>query len=661
MTDPLATTVGLPSALDEFTDIAVGITRAQHVIPVSKELFVVVLCGGGETPTWNKLALFNTANKSIDTAETTGLPADAKISGIWQGWTSGSLIAHSGDALWVLNVTNKSIAATQLLTLPDTVGEVQVTSNSVVTLQDRKAEAAGPAIYPFTKEAQEPFVVSVWTPQNGWRDVCNATRGSENLVASRDGTKAAWKVYTNMYAPEEGERGEWFGCGLTSGSTDAVQLTQGAGRVDVASFSFCGDYFLYNANYRDRLDNQCITTHLDLYLLQWKGSEKPAEKPARITTANKHFQTFGFLTNTNNNTFDIWTTPIHGMIQTGEILTVSVASATETKITNTRPMEAPVYASMAFDPSLSVCGYGTDTDATLPRLITFSTAEAQTINSVEVEQPHLNRFADWKMNFVKWTSGDGKEIQGMVYDGPNSDKRDKPLLVHVHGGPAVCMVALKRDCMDCTRYPYRHFLNAGYRVFQPLYRGGMGFGDEFSQANIKKQGLTEPGGDLNDILTGVDHVLKEFGGSAEKVGVFGGSYGGYMTIRALAVTNRFAAGVALYGFVHNRFMSLEGGDFTWENEYLGPHTTWPLPEESQVSDCFNHLGNIKSPMLLMHGAQDDICTPSQSFITYRCLHDRGVPTGLIMYPGEGHGFKKPEHRQDRDRRSLAWFLRYLAP
>jgi hypothetical protein len=91
---------------------------------------------------------------------------------------------------------------------------------------------------------------------------------------------------------------------------------------------------------------------------------------------------------------------------------------------------------------------------------------------------------------------------------------------------------------------------------------------------------------------------------------------------------KFAAGVAMYGFVHNRWMTLEGGDFTWEEEYLG-QLKWPLSEHDQRSDVFNQIHLIDKPLLLIHGADDDICPPSQSRVVFNSLYRRGVPTGMV--------------------------------
>lgn len=182
-----------------------------------------------------------------------------------------------------------------------------------------------------------------------------------------------------------------------------------------------------------------------------------------------------------------------------------------------------------------------------------------------------------------------------------------------------------------------------------------------------------------------------------------------MTMRALStVPGRFVAGVALYGFVHTRWMTYEGGDFTWEDEYITPspldeevvyHLTeedvsepptlptingegsvsgkvppilrvpsagscsdkGPLSPSLQASDCFNDLHRITAPLLLMHGERDEICPLSQSQVAFHTVEKKGVPTGLLVYPEEGHGFEQSHHQQDRDRRILLWWREHLSP
>ena len=115
----------------------------------------------------------------------------------------------------------------------------------------------------------------------------------------------------------------------------------------------------------------------------------------------------------------------------------------------------------------------------------------------------------------------------------------------------------------------------------------------------------------------------------------------------------------MYGFIANRWMTFEGGDFTWETEYLGDPNEWPLTAKAEASDTFNRLHRITAPTLLFHGEDDDICTVSQSYVAYRVLESRGIPVKLVVYPREGHGFKVPANRRDRDRRMLRWIKQHM--
>jgi dipeptidyl aminopeptidase/acylaminoacyl peptidase len=263
--------------------------------------------------------------------------------------------------------------------------------------------------------------------------------------------------------------------------------------------------------------------------------------------------------------------------------------------------------------------------------------------------PQSESYSDLRIKTVSWKSFDDTPLEGVVYE-RSQTPADAPLLVRAHGGPAGTVEAVRSEAARS----YRHLLRAGYRVFNPAFRGSMGFGDDFLSANVRCQGED----DLKDILTGIDHLVRKKLAKQDRVGIYGGSFGGYMTIRALASTDRFRAGAALYGFVSNRWMTLETGDFTYEDEYFAP-IKWSSKKTTTSSDIFPHLGAIQSPLLLLHGDRDPICTLSQSMVTYRALEARGIPTGVVVYPGEGHGFRKPENRRDCARRVLGWFLEYL--
>jgi pimeloyl-ACP methyl ester carboxylesterase len=172
---------------------------------------------------------------------------------------------------------------------------------------------------------------------------------------------------------------------------------------------------------------------------------------------------------------------------------------------------------------------------------------------------------------------------------------------------------------------------------------------------------------MDDVLSGVDHLC-ESGRvrCGDNVGIFGGSYGGYLTLRALATSKRMRCGslahsltqtthpltthaaasprlrcgVAQYGFVMQRWMSLETGDFTFEDEYFGQRNRWPVPVETTGGDIFDRLHCISAPCLLLHGADDDICPLSQVPINPLI----NLPACLPACPPAGRPTNRPTDR-----------------
>eukprot|EP00123_Amoebidium_parasiticum_P005060 comp16305_c0_seq2/m.14081 comp16305_c0_seq2/g.14081 ORF comp16305_c0_seq2/g.14081 comp16305_c0_seq2/m.14081 type:complete len:504 (-) comp16305_c0_seq2:810-2321(-) len=492
-------------------------------------------------------------------------------------------------------------------------------------------DVEAPVIYPIIPPTP---TLSVYRPLEGWNDVCTVPGTSEGLSISRGGKGVVWRVMENV-VPEEAERGEYWLVELEKGAVPR-QLTKGAGRVGLCRLSPDCTHVVYCANYsRERP----ITTHTDLWALPFR--QDGHDVPLRLTQDEVSVEDFDWTGDPTDSL--LWVSTIRGTERVSEIISAVEPAA------NRKRIEPSIKHHVCWNNGTPFA-YATES---------ISEFVSLWVDGRRIDLPHPEGFDDFVVEKVHWQSDDGLDITGLL-----CSLRDTPptstLLVHVHGGPAVAFAEDRSISANSTRYPYRHLLGAGYRILQPMYRGTLGFGDVFAQANIRRQGFLESG-DLGDILAGIDYLLES--GKVEcstRLGVFGGSFGGFMTIRSLATTNRFKAGVAMYGFVHLRWMSYEGGDFTWEDEYCGERV-WPLPEENTTSDNFPHLGKITAPTLFLHGTDDDICPFSQSAVAFRALHTREVPTGLIAYPGEKHGFVKKENRRDRDRRVLAWFLEFLPP
>jgi dipeptidyl aminopeptidase/acylaminoacyl peptidase len=195
------------------------------------------------------------------------------------------------------------------------------------------------------------------------------------------------------------------------------------------------------------------------------------------------------------------------------------------------------------------------------------------------------------------------------------------------------------------RFPAR-----AVRIFAPNFRGSTGSGDAFTAANVDCQGA----GDLADITTGIE-ALEAAGVVARGVacGVYGGSYGGYMSFAAAAFSDRFAAAIPQFGFIANREMSLITGDYTYEEAYFS--------SRAAMAGSDIPLDRISCPTLLMHGLYDDACPVSHSQVAFRTLRAAGVEAELVLYPGEFHGWRRPANQLDGDQRVLRWFRKHLMP
>jgi dipeptidyl aminopeptidase/acylaminoacyl peptidase len=195
---------------------------------------------------------------------------------------------------------------------------------------------------------------------------------------------------------------------------------------------------------------------------------------------------------------------------------------------------------------------------------------------------------------------------------------------------------------------------AGYFVFQPNPRGGYGMGESYTRANVKDFGH----GDLRDILTGVDEVIRTKAIDPGRLGITGWSYGGFMTMWTVTQTTRFKAGVAGAGIAN--WQSYYGQNLIdqWMIPFFGA-SVYDDPAVYARSAPINFVKQVKTPTLMLVGERDAECPAPQSFEFWHALKTLGVETGLVVYPNEGHGISDPEHRRDTLRRAAAWFDGHL--
>ena len=254
---------------------------------------------------------------------------------------------------------------------------------------------------------------------------------------------------------------------------------------------------------------------------------------------------------------------------------------------------------------------------------------------------------------VHWQN-EGFDVQGWLVPPKTLSPGTKyPMVVWVHGGPAWLTAPSWPTVLgDSPVLLAAH----GYFVFYPNPRGSSGFGETFKRANVKDFG----GGDLRDILAGVDHVVKTQPVDNDRVGLTGWSYGGYMTMWALTQTQRFRAGVVGAGLANWLSYYGQNGIDEWMIPYFGA-SVYEDPAVYAKSSPINFVKNVRTPTLLVVGDSDIECPPPQSFEYWHALKEYKVKTELVVYPNEGHQFKDPAHAVDVMERMLAWFDDNMLP
>ncbi len=247
---------------------------------------------------------------------------------------------------------------------------------------------------------------------------------------------------------------------------------------------------------------------------------------------------------------------------------------------------------------------------------------------------------------ISWKS-DEWQIEGLLTLPPASVAQPPyRLVVYPHGGPH----SRSTPGFDFT---VQVFAANGYAVLQPNFRGTTGYGQKFIDADRGDFG----GGDSRDILAGVDRLIADGIVDRNRLFVHGVSYGGFMTTWLVGQTDRFRAAVAQNAVTDLAMMWGLSDLQSWiEWEFGG--RPWEVAEKLRKHSPLTYVDRVKTPTLVLHSAGDRRCPLPMGQAYHRALKARGVPTGLVIYPGEGHGIRQPAHREDVLRRVLAWFEKH---
>ncbi len=248
---------------------------------------------------------------------------------------------------------------------------------------------------------------------------------------------------------------------------------------------------------------------------------------------------------------------------------------------------------------------------------------------------------------LHWKS-DGFDVQGWLLLPEHTDRK-APMVTIIHGGPASAVV----PSFDGTGL-VRELLEHGYALFRPNPRGSFGQGERFAAANVRDFGY----GDLRDVLAGIDAAVKAAPVDDARLGIMGGSYGGFMTMWAVTQTQRFKAAVAVAGISNWLSYYGENGIDAWMLPYFGA-SVYDDPEIYARSSPINFIRNVRTPTFAYVGERDIECPASQTQEFWHALKTLGVPAAIMIYPDEGHGLRDPEHIADALARTLRWFDQYL--
>ncbi|MDM7924318.1 MAG: S9 family peptidase [Pyrinomonadaceae bacterium] len=258
-----------------------------------------------------------------------------------------------------------------------------------------------------------------------------------------------------------------------------------------------------------------------------------------------------------------------------------------------------------------------------------------------------------KTEVLKWKSKDGREIEGLLtYPAGYTAGTKVPLILNIHGGPAG--VFQQSYIGGRGSYPLATLASKGYAILRPNPRGSSGYGTEFRRANIKDWA----GGDYEDLMSGVDHVIAMGVADANRLGVMGWSYGGYMTSMIITKTNRFKAASA--GAPVTNMMSFNGTadipsflpDY-FESEF------WEAPELYAKHSAMFNIKNAKTPTLVQHGENDLRVPIEQGYQLHNALRRLGVPTRMIVLPRQPHGIQEPRLQIATMQSNIDWFEKYL--
>ncbi|MFC2116579.1 prolyl oligopeptidase family serine peptidase [Bacteroidota bacterium] len=282
------------------------------------------------------------------------------------------------------------------------------------------------------------------------------------------------------------------------------------------------------------------------------------------------------------------------------------------------------------------------------------------LNRLTDINPQLKDKILGKQELIRYAARDGQEIEGLLMYPVGYEEGNKyPLIVYVHGGPESHH---SNNWLSRYSTPGQVMAGKGYLVLYLNYRASTGYGVDFAM-----EGFMNPAGkEFDDIADGIEYIIREKGADAERVGLAGGSYGGFASGWFATYYTKYVKAVCMFVGISDLVSKRGTTDIPYEDMYV--HTGKQLEEQWQLNlerSPIYWAHQSKTATLIYGGAADTRVHPSQSLEMYRRMKMNNHPAvRLVQYPGEGHGNRKQTGRIDvlyRQIDWLDWYVRDLKP
>jgi len=295
------------------------------------------------------------------------------------------------------------------------------------------------------------------------------------------------------------------------------------------------------------------------------------------------------------------------------------------------------FGSMTADERRMIVSVSRDVD---PGTVYLYDRDAENVTLLYRGRPNLPLEHLAEMRVVRYTARDGRTIPGYLTVPDGVEARNLPVILFPHGGP------WSRDTWGYNSFA-QFFANRGYAVFSPNFRGSTGYGKDHLNAGNREWGT---GAMQHDLTDGVQYLIDQGIADPARVGIVGGSYGGYAVLAGLAYTpERYTVGIDLFG-PSNLMTLLETIPPYWASirqmfyERMGDPSTPEGQAQLEAQSPVHFADQITRPLLIFQGANDPRVNKAESDQIVVALRDRGYPVEYLLAPDEGHGIADETNR-----------------